>query len=391
MSYLSEHAIAGSATARRYAIGLALLLVALAFGRAQFFSSTGIRIAGDGADYAAIAEAGELRGRAPFVYRPAVPLLVGTLFAGRTTLGFAVVCGLALFAALLLAARLPRDPVAGYSFALLLLLNYQVLFSPANPGRLDAVVLAVQLGFVALALRGREALFFALLPLAALVKESLLPALLLLVLAAFPRRRDTFAKAAVAATLFAGIHLLVRIVARPTAWLAPYAQGSLDTGAALALLGGHLTAWLPLQLFVAWGGLCLVVLHACASGGRRGLDAPLAVAAALVLAFPLPLVTDLNRAWFELLAPLALYLLLGNADPERRPLTRPLLAMALAASLLPYLVKAVAPEHLYLLILEQRLTVIAAAALAACLALSAAALVAWWRVTAAATVSGPPL
>jgi hypothetical protein len=389
MGYLSEHTIAGSATARRCAIGLALLLVAAAFARAHFFSSTGIRIAGDGADYVAIAEAGELSGRAPFVYRPAVPLLVGTLFAGRTTLGFAIVCGLALFVALLLAARLPRDPVAGYGFALLLLLNYQVLFSAANPARLDAVVLAVQLGFVGLALGGRQGLFFALLPAAALLKESLLPALLLLVLAAFPRRRGTLVKAAVAAALFGAIHLLVRIVARPTAWLPPYAQGSLDLGAARALLEGHFTVWLPLQLFVAWGGLCLVVVHAATAGGRRRLDPPLAVATALVLAFPLPLVTDLHRAWFELLAPLSLYLLLGNADPERRPLTRQLLAMALAASLLPYLVKAVAPEHLYLLILEHRLTGIAAVALAACLALSAAALAAWWRVTAATACGAP--
>ena len=60
--------------------GFVLLLVILAFARAHYASSTGIRIVGDGSDYESVAAAMRLEGRAPFVYRPAVPLIVGALF-----------------------------------------------------------------------------------------------------------------------------------------------------------------------------------------------------------------------------------------------------------------------------------------------------------------------
>ncbi|MCH7826093.1 MAG: hypothetical protein IH849_14950, partial [Acidobacteria bacterium] len=147
-----------------------LLLVILAFARAHLASSTGIRMVGDAADYEAIASTMTLEGRAPFVYRPLVPLTVGLLFPGRLTLGFGIVCALAMFAALFTAGALARDSAAGYFLAAILFLNYQVLFSAANPARLDIVVLAVQLAFVWLALERNDRPFFILLPLCALLK-----------------------------------------------------------------------------------------------------------------------------------------------------------------------------------------------------------------------------
>ena len=91
-----------------------LLLVILAFGRAYLASSTGIVNVGDAADYEAIASTMTLEGRAPFVYRPLVPLTVGLLFPGRLTLGFGIVCALAMFAALFTAGALSRDSFARF-------------------------------------------------------------------------------------------------------------------------------------------------------------------------------------------------------------------------------------------------------------------------------------
>jgi hypothetical protein len=248
---------------RRTRVALAafvLLLVALAFARAHYASSTGIRIAGDGADYETIAAGMKLEGRAPFVYRPAVPLLVGTLFSGNLTLGFALVCAVAMFSALYTAGLLARDHLAGYGIAAILFFNYQVLFAAANPARLDIVVLAVQLGFVGLALRRNASLYFLLLPLCALLKESMLLSLGALVLIAFGRRKNILLRAAASGTAFLLVHLAVRMVSSPTSHMPPY-NGSVPPLAAMQqMLAGNLSFMTPVDLLIAWSGLCFIAL-----------------------------------------------------------------------------------------------------------------------------------
>jgi len=369
---------AGELRAHRVALAaFVLLLVALAFAWAQFASSTGIHIAGDGADYEAIAANMRLQGRAPFVYRPAVPLLVGALFADHLTLGFALVCGLSMFAALFTAGSLARDPLAGYGIAAVLFLNYQVLFAAANVARLDVVVLAVQLGFVALALRRNAALYFILLPLCALLKESMLLSLGALALVAFPRHKSTWLKAGAAGAAFLAIHIGVRALSNPTAAVPPYGDGLPSGAALLEMLTSNLSLMTPLDFFLAWSGLCFIALWLGLTGNGRRVDPLPAATTAFLLLFPLPLATDVHRAWFELLAPMMLFLLISRLTADRRATTHPALALALAASVIPYLVRFIAANHLHLLILEHRLSAAAGAGLALSLAAAAAALFYW--------------
>jgi len=364
---------------------LALVLVALGFARAEFFSSTGIHISGDGADYEAVASTMTLRGRAPFVYRPAVPLLVGALFSSNLTLGFVIVCAASLFVALVSVGSLAPDRPAGLALMLVLFFNYQVLFAAANPARLDIVVLAVQVGFVGLALRGNARLYFVLLPLCALLKESMLLSLAALALVAFPRRRSTMLQIAGAGGAFVAIHLAVRWLARPTAAMPPYSGGAADPGAMLQMLTDNLSASLPLHFFVAWSGLCFLALYvACtgptASGAeRRSFDSLLVGVSAFLLVFPLPLATDIHRAWFELFAPTVLFVVLAASTEARRSKTLPALGLALGASLIPYAVRLVASEHLHLLILRAQLSILPLAALGASLGLASMALAYWTR------------
>jgi len=283
--------------ARRSRLALAafvLLLVVVAFARAHFASSTGIRITGDGADYQAMARSVSLEGRAPFVYRPAAPLLAGVLFGGSLA-GFVLLCALAMFAALYTAGALAPDGLAGYGIAAVLFFNYQVLFAAANPARIDVLVLAVQLGFVALALRGRGTLFLALLPLCALLKESLLLSLGALALIAFAHRRELWAKAGASAAGFLVLHLVVRTLATPSASLPPYDGGTPVAAAAWSMLTSNLSLLTPLDFFIAWGGLCCIAGWLAFGGGAslattRALLLP--ASSAFLLLFPLPLVTS---------------------------------------------------------------------------------------------------
>jgi hypothetical protein len=365
----------GSVMRSRTGVALiALALVLIAFGRAQYLSSTGIRIAGDGADYAAMAESLELEGRAPFVYRPVVPMVVGGLFAGNLTAGFAIVCGLAMFAALAMTGGLAADRNVGLALMAVLFVNYQVLFGAANPARLDMVVFAVQMAFVGLALRGRSRAFFILLPLCALIKESLLLSLGALALAAFPRQRATLLRLAGAGGAFVALHVGVRLWARPTSAMAPYSGGLDDTDALFRVLGENLAPALPLAMLVAWGGLCFVVLFAAGTKpDRRSLDPLLAVVAAFLVLFPIPLARDLHRAWFELLTPVVMFALLSGAIPEHSQRNLKVLGLALAAGLIPYAAGLVAPQHLYLQILLGSFTIWGFVALAISLTLAAAA------------------
>ena len=341
-------AAADSSSRHRVALAVfVLLLVTLAFARAHYASSTGIRIAGDGADYQTIAAGMKLEGRAPFVYRPAVPLLVGALFPGNLTLGFAVVCAVAMFSALFSVGSLARDHLARYGIVALLFLNYQVLFAAANPARLDIVVLAVQLGFVGLALRRNSSLYFVLLPLCALLKESMLLSLGALALIAFPRDRSALLKAGASGAVFVTLHLIVRTA--------------------------------PLDLFVAWGGICFIALWVALGSHGTKRDTLLPSITVFLLLFPLPLATDVHRAWFELLAPTVLFFLLPQLTRERRPCVYPALALALAASIIPYATRFVAGDHLYLLILQDRLTPGPLPGLALALGAAATALYYWVR------------
>lgn len=249
-----------------------LLLVALAFARASLASSTGIVNVGDAADYEAIASTMTLEGCAPFVYRPLVPLTVGFLFPGRLTFGFGIVCALAMFAALFTAGALSRDSLAGYLLAAILFLNYQVLFSAAYPARLDIVVLAVQLAFVRLALGRNDHLFYVLLPLCALLKESMLLGLIALALLAFPRRRDRWLKLGASAAGFVALHMLVRGIAEPSASMPPYTNGFPSAAAMLEMAASNLSVTTALSFLVAWGGLCFVALYLAVSGERGKLD-----------------------------------------------------------------------------------------------------------------------
>jgi len=354
-----------------------LLLVIAAFARAYLASSTGIVHVGDAADYEAIASTMTLEGRAPFVYRPLVPLAVGLLFPGRLTLGFSIVCALAMFAALFTVGALSRDSAAGFTLAAILFLNYQVLFSAAYPARLDIVVLAVQLAFVGLALERRDRLFFVLLPLCALLKESMLLGLVALALLAFPRRRDLWVKLVGAAAAFVALHMLVRLIAEPSASMPPYTDGFPSVAAMLAMAATNLSATTALSFLVAWGGLCFVALY-LAVGGQTGKPAPLMLAlTGFLLAFPVPLATDLHRAWFELLAPMVIFLILVRTRTAERPGVLAPLVLALIASVIPYATRLVAVEHLYLLILQERLSAPAGVALLITLATAAAALVYW--------------
>jgi hypothetical protein len=374
------------APANRVALAaFVLLLVAVAFARAQFASSTGIRIAGDGADYEVMAASMALEGRAPFVYRPAVPLLVGAVAGDDLRLGFVALCAAAMFAALYGAGSLAPDGLAAYGIAAVLFFNYQVLFAAANPARIDIVVLAVQIGFVALALRRNATLYFALLPLCALLKESLLLSLGALALVAFARRRDLVVKATASVVAFLLVHAAVRAIAVPTAQMPPYDDGVPGVDAALQMLAGNLSLLTPLDLFVAWGGLCgiTVWLMLAGDGDRRRPLLPLVTV--FLLLFPLPLVTDVHRAWFELLAPATLFLLLPQLTPVRRRFVYPALTLALVGGVVPYAVRFVAPDHLFLLILEHRLTAAAVGAMALALAAAAAALAYWLRARPVAT------
>lgn len=372
--------------ARRSRLALAafvLLLVVVAFARAHFASSTGIRITGDGADYQAMARSVSLEGRAPFVYRPAAPLLAGVLFGGSLA-GFVLLCALAMFAALYTAGALAPDGLAGYGIAAVLFFNYQVLFAAANPARIDVLVLAVQLGFVALALRGRGTLFLALLPLCALLKESLLLSLGALALIAFAHRRELWAKAGASAAGFLVLHLVVRTLATPSASLPPYDGGTPVAAAAWSMLTSNLSLLTPLDFFIAWGGLCCIAGWLAFGGGAslattRALLLP--ASSAFLLLFPLPLVTDVHRAWFELLAPTVFFLLLPALTRERRSAIYPALVAAMAASILPYAVRFVAADHLYLLILERRMSTVAVLGLLLALASAGAALTFWRSAT----------
>jgi hypothetical protein len=100
---------------------------------------------------------------------------------------------------------------------------------------------------------------------------------------------------------------------------------------------------------------------------------------AFLLLFPLPLVTDVHRAWFELLAPTVLFFLLPRLTPERRASVYPALALALAASVIPYALRAIAEDHLYLLILQNRLSAASILGLALALGAAATALYYWVR------------
>ncbi len=354
-----------------------LLLVVLAFARASLASSTGIVNVGDAADYEAIASTMTLEGRAPFVYRPLVPLTVGFLFPGRVTFGFGIVCALAMFAALFTTGALSHDSLAGYLLAAILFLNYQVLFSAAYPARLDIVVLAVQLAFVRLALERNDRLFYVLLPLCALLKESMLLGLVALALLAFPRRRDRWLKLGASAAGFVALHMLVRGIAEPSASMPPYTDGFPSAAAMLEMAASNLSATTALNFLVAWGGLCFVALYLAVSGERGKLDPLVLGVTAFLLAFPIPLATDLHRAWFELLTPMVIFLILVRTrTSERSSVVAPLM-LALIASVIPYTTRLVTVEHLYLLVLQERLSAAAAAALAITLAIAAAALVYW--------------
>ncbi|MGD8327837.1 MAG: hypothetical protein PVJ49_00295 [Acidobacteriota bacterium] len=357
-----------------------LLLVVIAFARAHFASSTGIRIGGDGADYQAMATSMSLEGRAPFAFRPAAPLLVGALFGG-SLMGFVVLCALAMFAALYTTGALAPDGLAGYGIVAVLFFNYQVLFAAANPARIDVLVLAVQLGFVALALRGRSTMFLALLPLCALLKESLLLSLGALALIAFGQRRELWGKMGASAAGFLALHLVVRAAATPTASMPPYDGGMPVVAAAWSMLSSNLSLLTPLDFFIAWGGLCCIAGWLAFGGGAPPAAARellLPASSTFLLLFPLPLVTDVHRAWFELLAPTVFFLLLPALTRERRSAMYPALVAAMAASILPYAVRFVATDHLYLLILERRLSAVAVVGLLAALAAAGAAL-AYWR------------
>ena len=354
-----------------------LLLVILAFARAYRASSVGIVNVGDAADYEAIASTMALKGRAPFVYRPLVPFTVGLLFPGRLTLGFGIVCALAMFAAFLTVGALSRDSLAGYLLIAILFLNYQVLFSAAYPARLDMVVLAVQLAFVCLALERHDRLFFVLLPLCALLKESMLLSLVALALLAFPRRRDVWVKLGTSAASFVALHLLVRRIAEPSGSMPPYTDGFPAAAAMLEMATTNLSATTALSFLVSWGGLCFVALY-LAVGGERGKPDPLVLGITpFLLIFPVPLATDLHRAWFELLAPMVIFLILVRTRTTERPSVIAPLILALIASVIPYATRLVAVEHLYLLVLQERLSASAGAALVITLATAAAALVYW--------------
>ena len=372
-----------TSTRQRHQAALAtfvLLLVVLAFARAPLISSTGIAIGGDAADYHTIASTMTLEGRAPFVYRPLIPLAVGFVFRDHLTMGFGIVSGLAMFSALLTAGTLARHATAGYVIATILFLNYQVLFSAAYPARLDITVLAVQLAFVWLALERKERLFFALLPLCAVLKESMLLGLVALALFALPRRRDVWAKLAASATGFVALHLVVRWLAQPSASMPPYTDGLPTASAMLAIALANLSASTALGFVVAWGGLCFVAFYLTLGGEGRRRPAVLAVMVLLLL-FPVPLATDLHRAWFELFAPVVLFLILARTRMEGRPALTAPLSLALVASMIPYATRLVAVEHLYLLILHDRLSTTASVALAITLTTAAAALVYWIRAT----------
>lgn len=359
-------------------MALVLLLIAAAFARAHFASTTGIRMVGDGADYEAIAASGALEGRAPFVYRPAVPLLVGTLFPDNLLLGFVMVCAAAMFAALYGAAALAPDRQAGFGIVAVLFFNYQVLFAAANPARLDIVVLAVQIGFVALLVNRRDAWFLALLPLTALLKETMLLSLGALALIALaPRVRELWAGAVLSVAGFVGIHLLVRMNATPTGQMPPYTDGVPRIDGAVEMLLGNLSWMTPLDLFVAWGGLCLVVGWMLLAGPDVQRHPWIAAITLLLMLFPLPLATDVHRAWFELLAPLALFLLLPRLTAERRTWAAPMLSMALIAGVVPYAMRFASGDHLYLVILEQRLTPTDGIGLAMALAAALVGLAFW--------------
>ena len=364
----------------RNRVGLAsfaLLLVILAFARAYLASSTGFANVGDAADYEAIASTMALEGRARFVYRPLVPLAVGLLFPGQLMLGFGIVCALAMFAALFTVATLSRDSWAGYFLAAILFLNYQVLFSAAYPARLDIVVLAVQLAFVCLALERHDRLFFLLLPLCALLKESMLLGLSALALLAFPRRRDLWVKLGTSAAGFVALHMLVRWIAEPSTSMPPYIDGSPSAAAMLEMAATNLSATTALSFLVSWGGLCFVALYLAVGGERGKLDPLVLGLTAFLLAFPIPLATDLHRAWFELLAPTVVFLILVRTRTTDRPSLLAPLMLALIASVIPYATRLVAVEHLYVLVLQERLSAAAGAALVITLATAAAALVSW--------------
>jgi hypothetical protein len=199
-----------------------------------------------------------------------------------------------------------------------------------------------------------------------------------LALLAFPRRRDLWIKLGASAAGFVGLHVVVRWLAEPSASIAPYAEGLPSTSAMIAMALTNLSATTPLSFLVAWGGLCFVALWLAFGSDGRGHPA-LPSAMALLLLLPVPLATDLHRAWFELFAPVVLFLIFSRTRTAERPaLTTPLI-LALVASVIPYATRLVAVEHLYLIILQERLSATAGFALAITLTTAAGALVYWIR------------
>lgn len=327
------------------------ILVGLAFLRA-YLSSTGIRITGDGLHYQRVAEglatSFELAGRAPFVYRPLVPLLVGLCPTSSLT-AFVGLTAASLLVALLLLWPATQVPRVAFVVAPLLLIDYQVLFAAANPARLDAFVLALQLGFVVLASRERRGSFFLLMVPAALVKESLVLGLLPLGLAAFAAdRHRTLRLAGVSAAGFVGLHLAVRPLATVVDSAAAYQGGWLDPAAALDLLSRNLGPALPLVGLAALGGLLVPALRVMVRACRGPLGGWIAALLGVALVLPLAAATDVHRAWFELALPLTAYGLLRLLERCDRRRLAAFGGLALAAGLLPYGAVLLGTEHLYL-------------------------------------------
>ena len=87
--------------------------------------------------------------------------------------------------------------------------------------------------------------------------------------------------------------------------------------------------------------------------------------------------THVREDHIHLYAPMVIFLILVRTRTTERPGVLAPLMLALIASVIPYTTRLVAVEHLYLLVLRERLSASAGAALVITLATAAAALAYW--------------
>jgi hypothetical protein len=268
-----------AAVSRRRGIALAAAVAALLLagqwqrqaGRRAAFTRFDLP-AFDAYAYVAMAEEPRVFTVAPWGYRVLTPALAHAAALGepaRVLRGFRLVNLLALLAAALLLAefarRLGLAPWARLAAVALLCLSPPVAELIGNPFLVDAVLLALETGFVLALQAGAGGPALALLSaLGALAKESFL----LLVPAVFFARRHAGGPRALVLTAWsAGSALLVTLLLR--AWWTPHLEAPAPalSPATLAAAANNLGAFASRQPWAPWSAAA--VLAACAGAARR--------------------------------------------------------------------------------------------------------------------------